>query len=417
MTSSSHQTLEGIAHRVPVPQPAYDRLLRRRDRKERNRRLSAAVLAIILGLVSFVALTRAFRPGDRPADEPTPKPPGIFSEVGGWIAYGDKGGIWAVDPMRPGDPNDRIQLSTERGTPLAWSSDGSKLLILSWVRPRSQAPTRLYVLNADGTETTLTTSRGWCSSGSSYCSSGGSFSPDGAQVIFAAPSAGTGRSSIYVVDTQGGTPRVLLAAGRRTTDRGRGHGTWLSNPTYSPDGTQIAYFDHILDSGAQLRVMNADGSGVRILLHRAGFLPATGYHIYNLTWSPDGERLAWGGSTGIFVVGADGSGLTLAIPDGQYPYWSPDGTRISYQPCSSYSPCRLQIADADGTHVVEFASGSSGPWNPLVQPEPEVAEVPAASEGLTLTSTLLLVVALLALVAGAVFIRRRMRRNAGNANR
>jgi len=407
---SVSELLERESTTVDLDPGNFERLIRRRDRKRRNQRIGAGALAIILALVSFVALTRAFGPAERPADEPAPKPRGIFSKVGGWIAYGDKGGIWAVDPMRPGNPNDRIQLSTERGTPLAWSSDGSRLLILSWVRPGSQAPTRLYVLKADGTETTLTTSRGWCSSGSSYCSSGGSFSPDGAQVIFAAPSAGTGRSSIYVVDTQGGTPRVLLAAGRRTTDRGRGHGTWLSNPTYSPDGTQIAYFDHILDSGAQLRVMNADGSGVRIMLHRAGFLPATGYHIYNLTWSPDGERLAWGGSTGIFVVGADGSGLTLAIPDGAYPYWSPDGTRISFEHDSFGGGFGgLQIADPDGKHVQSFGYAASGPWNPLVQSEPEVAEAPVASEGSTPASIILPVAALLTLVVGFVVVRRRRR--------
>ena len=47
MTDSSHGTLERIARRVPVPEHAYERLLRRRERKERNRRLSAAVLAIV----------------------------------------------------------------------------------------------------------------------------------------------------------------------------------------------------------------------------------------------------------------------------------------------------------------------------------------------------------------------------------
>ncbi len=94
---------------------------------------------------------------------------------------------------------------------MAWSSDGSKLLIQSYEPPKSSVPPRLFVLNADGTETTLATSDAWCSSGSSYCGSGGSFSPDGAQVIYAAPSEDNWRSSIYVVDAQGGTPRVLLA--------------------------------------------------------------------------------------------------------------------------------------------------------------------------------------------------------------
>lgn len=111
MTDSSHRTLERIARRVPVPEPAYDRLLRRRDRKERSRRVSAAVLAIVLTLLSITGLMRAFRDSERPATEPTPTPAdtGIFSGMGGWIAYGDRDGIWAVDPSRPGDL--RIQLS------------------------------------------------------------------------------------------------------------------------------------------------------------------------------------------------------------------------------------------------------------------------------------------------------------------
>jgi Tol biopolymer transport system component len=180
-----------------------------------------------------------------------------------------------------------------------------------------------------------------------------------------------------VVDTQGGTPRVLLTAGRRWFAlTGRTHSTWLSDPTYSPDGTQIAYFDHILDSGSQLRVMDTDGTGVRVLLHRAGLPPSSGYHIYHSAWSPDGQRLAWGGASGIFIVGSDGSGLKLAIPNGRYPYWSPDGTRIAYlieggpvdADCPRCPTSTLEIAEPDGTHVQRFGYAEPGPWNPLDQP-------------------------------------------------
>ncbi len=74
---------------------------------------------------------------------------------------------------------------------------------------------------------------------------GGSFSPDGSQVIYAS------RSSIYVVDAHGGTPRVLRTASRRWfwfTANGIRVQALAYNPTYSPDGTQIAYFDGSGDS-------------------------------------------------------------------------------------------------------------------------------------------------------------------------
>ena len=99
------ELLERASTTVDLAPGDFERLLRRRDRKRRNRRLSAGALAIVVALVSFVALTRAFRTGERPAGQtPPPKPQGIFSEVGGWIAYGDEDGIWAVDPIAPRQP-------------------------------------------------------------------------------------------------------------------------------------------------------------------------------------------------------------------------------------------------------------------------------------------------------------------------
>jgi hypothetical protein len=378
MMPSISELLERESTTVDLEPGDFDRLVRRRDRKRRNQRIGAVTLAVILALVSFVALTRAFGPAERPADEP-PKPRGIFSEVGGWIVYGDRDGIWAVDPTRPDDPNNRIQLSTERGTPLAWSSDGSKLLIVRPEQDRYLVPRRLFVLNADGTETLLTTSKTYLLGGGwSPPDIGGSFSPDGSQVVYA-KQTGYSTSAIYLVDTEGGKPRVLQTGSRRWFSvNGRRVRALPYNPTFSPDGTQIAYFDGAGVSGEgivhQLRVMNADGSGGRVL-----FASQEALRVYNLAWSPDGERLAFGLDKGIYVVGADGSGLTLAIPDGAYPYWSPDGTRIAYVAVPGFertpdgwavtsiagSLGTLEIAALDGTHVLEFGHAKPGPWNPL----------------------------------------------------
>jgi Tol biopolymer transport system component len=142
----------------------------------------------------------------------------------------------------------------------------------------------------------------------------------------------------------------------------------LYNPTFSPDGTQIAYFDGGGDNSHSLRVMNADGSGIQILFDQA---PAEVGHVYNLIWSPDGSRLAFSAQEGgIWIVGIDGSGLTKVIPDGVNVYWSPDGSRISYQSADPLSGAlgALEIAAADGTQVQEIGYGGSGPWNPLPLP-------------------------------------------------
>src|SRR5687768_9597421 len=51
---------------------------------------------------------------------------GPFGQVGGWIAYSSGDGIRAVHPQ---GPSGWIRLSRKDGNPIAWSSDGSKLLI------------------------------------------------------------------------------------------------------------------------------------------------------------------------------------------------------------------------------------------------------------------------------------------------
>jgi Tol biopolymer transport system component len=273
-----------------------------------------------------------------PSPQPASTIEGPFGQVGGWIAYSSSDGIWAVDPARP---EQRIRLSRGDGDPIAWSSDGTKLLI--------HRGGGLYVLEADGTETRLTDGRAF----------GGSFSPDGSEVVYATPKRPEG-SAIYVVNSDGGAPRLI----RRATRRVGGALAGVEHTALSPDGTQIAYFDGLGDHGHNLWVMNADGTERRLLLDDE--VSGVG-HVGGPTWSPDGEWLAFKGTVetedGIYLVRPDGSGLTQLVPGSVGTvHWSPDGSRIAYRRQDV-----LCIVNLDGSNerIVE-GIGESIAWNPAV---------------------------------------------------
>src|SRR5919201_1258667 len=63
--ASSRATLERIGGRVPVPQPAFDRLMRRRARKQRNQRIATAVFALILAAAAIGGAIRMLGNAER----------------------------------------------------------------------------------------------------------------------------------------------------------------------------------------------------------------------------------------------------------------------------------------------------------------------------------------------------------------
>jgi hypothetical protein len=101
---------------------------RQRDRKERNRRIAAAV--VIVALVSLATPACSSRRAERPAAGPEPED--IFAEnasgeVQGWIAYRNGSEIVAVDPA---DPTKTISLvPAEDRALIDWSRDGTRLLL------------------------------------------------------------------------------------------------------------------------------------------------------------------------------------------------------------------------------------------------------------------------------------------------
>lgn len=362
--SDCRSTLERELERLSPPRIPFEQLVQRRERKHRDQRVRAGVLSlaivIVMGWLAFSAIRSA---PPVPADDPTPSGLGIFSDVRGWITYGDVHdyydgfGTWAVDPA---DPDARpVLLSRGAGLPVAWSSDGSKLLI-SRMNPRT--PDSLVVLNSDGSETQVAQAN---------AITGGSFTPDGSKVVYGATLPGKDwKSGIYVVDAEGGTPQLIYAAAFRRLAReayppeADGHQTAVYSPTLSPDGSRIAYVEGMGDWGNSLWVMNADGTDRHRIIAWEEGVDLIGWPA-SLQWSPDGTRLAFEGG-GINVVTADGSALTLVARGRERaPYWSPDGSRIAFQRDRAFYTMAPDGSDVQSLYNELEPKNFLGPWNPL----------------------------------------------------
>jgi Tol biopolymer transport system component len=349
-------TLERELDRLQAPRIRLDELARRRERKHRNQRIRAGVLgaavAIALGWWGLHAMVSI---SSVPADDPSLRL-GIFADVRGWIAYEDQDSIYAMDPLNP--DSDPILLNVNGGTPVAWSSDGTKLLVA-----RGQT---LFVDNADGRSTRL------IGSGGPYPAAvgNGSFSPDGSQVIYGGYDHGD-RAGIYVQDADGSSSPQLLY--RFPDPKPNPTMVSVSTLAVSADSSRIAYFEQENDdtvwdaSGQSLWVMNADGTDRHQIARTKDLVAAWPGH---LAWSPDGTRLAFLMGTSIYVVNADGSGLARVVDGARYmlagAYWSPDGTSIAFTTRGRVGR-GIAIVRADGTGLHKFPeTGFAGPWNPLV---------------------------------------------------
>jgi TolB protein len=93
-------------------------------------------------------------------------------------------------------------------------------------------------------------------------------------------------------------------------------------------------------------------------------------------WSQDGSKIAFvrsqriGGDThvGIYVMKPDGSGITQVIErEAGNLSWSPDGSRILFTACNGGAP-DLYVVNADGSGLTRITHTPETEFDPVWQP-------------------------------------------------
>lgn len=137
------------------------------------------------------------------------------------------------------------------------------------------------------------------------------------------------------------------------------------DPAWSPGGARIAFIRDLGFVGAQVFVMNANGSGqIRVTpISRTNHTDAA-----HPVWSPTGEKLAFERGGKVYAINNNGTGQVLLSPVGttaESPRWSPDGTRIAFAAKDT-----LYVVNADGTNRKRIIKGhvTGGlDWAPNIQ--------------------------------------------------
>jgi WD40 repeat protein len=228
--------------------------------------------------------------------------------------------------------------------PPAWAPDGVRLGFYSYP---SESETIFNVADPSGGART-------------QLPEGGSFlswSPDGTRVL--APDFNEGCPAVRILRIDG-SGADFFPMGCSYED--------LLSPSWSPDGRRIAFIELTTSTGfgmdfrvPALADFATPGETTQV--------EGCGFGSFDVVWSPDGSRLAFGGEH-IFVVDLN-TGVCTQVTDGPWtdrsPSWSPDGRRLAFSSTRDGN-AEIYVVDADGGNPTRITRNPAPDRTPTWRP-------------------------------------------------
>lgn len=269
--------------------------------------------------------------------------------VNGQIAWDNPNGAGTVFTANS-DGTHVLQVTDAASSAPAWSPDGTRLLVSG---PNSVGRIATSIVNADGTDFHTLPLRipglglactVWSPDGK-YCAAQGGNDQD--------PSA----NGVYRVNVNNGSAVRLTSGNDIPGD-------------YSPDGSKIVFGRYDANgNGLALYIVNANGTGLHQLVSE-NFQP-----VNDGSWSPQGNQIVFsqhvsGAPGSIWVINSDGTGLhqieVTHLDCGgavgcHEPQWSPDGNKIIFA-ANLRKGTFVYSMNADGTGLEKIATGDDPVW-------------------------------------------------------